>query len=289
MSSNLPTYFEALKWASLFIQNNSKNVDPDSAQLLMMDEYQWSHSELVLNYRAQMTSSRWQQFQKMVQSVALGRPAQYVTKIANFFGREFYVDERVLIPRMETEELVEQVLSLKSDLPNNANVLDLGTGSGDIALTLKLEQPEWSVTGTDLSNDALDIAKINRQHFGVDVTLRQGSMFEALDESKMNKFDVIVSNPPYIAEDERSDMDQSVLDYEPDMALFAEDQGLFWYKEIGKHLKEYLNVGGYLLCEIGFRQGPALKEWFQSQFPDANTEIIKDITEHDRILKVQMR
>lgn len=279
---NNPTYFEALQWASLFIKKHHQ--DEYSGELLILDQHNWTHSELIMHYREAMPSAEWATFQKKVAEVGNGKPVQYVTNLASFYGRQFYVDERVLIPRMDTEELIETVLK-DIQLPINSNVLDVGTGSGDIAITLKLEKPAWTLTAVDISRDALDVAQINAQSFKAKVDFRMGSLFEPVPN---DKFDLIVSNPPYISENEIDVMDQSVIDNEPQIALFAKDDGLYWYKQIALQLKSHLKVGGYLVCEIGYKQGIRLQEFYQNNLPEARIQIKKDMSDNDRLLIVHL-
>lgn len=282
--NNTPTYFEALQWASLFIQESKG--DENAPQILMMDELKWTRTELILNYRKQMDEKHWHQFQADLKRVAAGEPVQYVTNKSIFFGREFYVDNRVLIPRVETEELVETLLKKVGQSTNRLRVLDVGTGSGDIAITLKLENPDWQVTAVDISAKALEVAQKNAQKYNANVDFRLGSLFEAVQGET---FDIIISNPPYIADTEKEEMDQSVLDFEPHQALFASDDGLFWYKKIADQLDIYLNSQGQIFCEIGFRQGPVLKQYFLNKKYIKDVEIIKDVSQHDRILWANRR
>lgn len=279
---NNPTYFEALKWASLLIQEH--HGDENAPELIMMDRMEWNRTELLVHYRQQLRLDQWQQFQKDVQRAVNGEPVQYITNKANFYGREFYVDSRVLIPRVETEELVERILNAHPQLNQPLRVLDIGTGSGNIAITLKLERPDWQVSAVDIASEALTVAQQNAHQQEAVVDFRQGSLFDAV---KGERFDIIVSNPPYIAENERDVMDQSVIEYEPDKALFAPDDGLFWYKQIGRQLANHLTNAGQLWCEFGYHQGAKLKQYF-SELPGVkDVDVLQDLSGHDRILWVR--
>ncbi|KRN94294.1 peptide chain release factor N(5)-glutamine methyltransferase [Pediococcus stilesii] len=282
--NNNPTYFEALRWASLFIDEHGG--DENAPQILIMNTMEWTRTELIMHYRERLRPEQWIWFQKAINRVIEGEPVQYITNKANFFGREFYVDQRVLIPRVETEEMVEEILKKNKNDGRNLRVLDIGTGSGDIAITLKLERPDWQITATDISTDALNVAKENAQRHEAVIDFKNGSLFEAVQGLK---FDLIVSNPPYIAENERSEMDQSVLDFEPSIALFAQDNGLFWYKQIADQLNEHLNFTGQLFCEIGYQQGPPLGRYFKEKEYIKTVDIIKDLSQHDRILWAKMK
>ncbi|MBF7129505.1 peptide chain release factor N(5)-glutamine methyltransferase [Pediococcus pentosaceus] len=282
--NNIPTYFEALRWASLFIRKNQG--DENAPELILMDTMEWSRTELIMHYREKLFPEQWEKFQTAVKRVAKGEPVQYVTNKATFFGREFYVDKRVLIPRVETEELVETILSKTKRSRQRLRVLDIGTGSGDIAITLKLERPEWLVTAVDISKDALTVAQRNAESHEAIVDFRLGSLFEPVQGER---FDLIISNPPYIADNEKHEMDQSVIDFEPHQALFADDHGLFCYKRIADQLDQYLVEHGELGCEIGYRQGTDLKKYFLEKKYIDQAEVIKDLSQHDRILWVKKK
>jgi release factor glutamine methyltransferase len=282
--NNNPTYFEALKWASLFIQGI--HGDENAPELIMMDTMNWSRTELIMHYRERLLSEQWKKFQMDVKRVGNGEPVQYVTNQASFFGREFYVDQRVLIPRVETEELIETILDKMPNNEQKLRVLDIGTGSGDIAITLKLERPEWQVTAVDISKEALEVAKQNAQKHEAIIDFKLGSLFEPVESEQ---FDLIISNPPYIADSEKDEMDQSVIDFEPHQALFADDHGLFWYKRIADQLDRYLTSHGELGCEIGYQQGADLKKYFLEKTYIDHAEVIKDLSQHDRILWVKKK
>jgi release factor glutamine methyltransferase len=273
------TYFEALKWASLFIQEHQG--DENAPQILMMDMMEWTKTNLIMHYRDTMPTQMLEKFQQAIHRIANGEPVQYVTHQAMFFGRTFYVDDRVLIPRIDTEELIEAILAKTATIDRPLRVLDIGTGSGDIAITLKLERPTWQVTASDISADALAVAKQNAQTHQAIIDFRLGSLFEPVAGEQ---FDLIISNPPYIADDEKNEMDASVIEFEPHQALFADDDGLFWYKRIADQLEQYLTTNGQVLCEIGYRQGAALKTYFAAKSVVDQVDIIQDMTQHDRIL-----
>ena len=276
---NKITYFEALKWASLFI------TDKSSPRIYFMDTMDWSNTDLIVHYRDALTVEQWAEFTYAILKLSENCPIQYITNQANFYGRNFYVDQRVLIPRMETEELVEHVLDSNKN-KDDFNVLDIGTGSGDISITLKLERPLWKIVATDISVDALNVAKINDKQFKTHLTFAQGSLFKPVHGQQ---FDLIISNPPYIATTEKNLMDQSVLKYEPKTALFADDDGLYWYKKIADDLNQYLKPQGHLFCEIGLYQGPPLLAYFENKPFIKQVKIIKDINGLDRILYVEKK
>ena len=226
----------------------------------------------------------------MVARRLTGEPLQYVMKSWGFRHLDVLVDNRVLIPRPETEVMVQAALDLAREMISKANsklrVADLGTGSGVIGLSLASELPRGSneVWLTDLSADALEVARANLAGLGLingDVRVAQGSWFAALPSELKNSFDLIVSNPPYIALYDPS-VESSVLNHEPHLALFAGSDGLDAYREIISHADEWLATDGWIVLEIGHQQGDAVRELLaQNSFKQI--EIRKDLAGRDRI------
>ena len=226
----------------------------------------------------------------MVARRLTGEPLQYVMKSWAFRHLDVLVDNRVLIPRPETEVMVQAALDLAREMISKTNsklrVADLGTGSGVIGLSLASELPLGSneVWLTDLSADALEVARANLAGLGLingDVRVAQGSWFAALPSELKNSFDLIVSNPPYIALYDPS-VESSVLNHEPHLALFAGSDGLDAYREIISHADEWLATNGWIVLEIGHQQGDAVRELLaQNSFKQI--EIRKDLAGRDRI------
>lgn len=183
-----------------------------------------------------------------IRRLAAGEPVQYLTGASDFFGRTFLVDRRVLIPRPETEELVDRILR---DEPSARTILDVGTGSGCIAATLALELPAARVTAVDRSDGALEVAAENCRRLGADVVLRNVDALVGLEEAFDGPFDLIVSNPPYIPESDRPAMRRNVVDYEPAEALFVPDRDpLRFYRAIARAGRRLLAAEGALYFEI---------------------------------------
>ncbi|GAK30037.1 N5-glutamine S-adenosyl-L-methionine-dependent methyltransferase [Weissella oryzae SG25] len=243
----------------------------------------WNYSQLANNLYTILEDEKRLRFMVAIRAIKGGQPVQYALGHAAFYGREFAVDRRVLIPRQETEELVEWILTDYAK-HESVSILDIGTGSGAIALTLAAEKPTWQVTASDISADALELAQINATQYALDVDFIESDLFAKLDGT----FDVIVSNPPYISEAERNEMDDSVLLFEPDLALFADDEGLALYKRIATDLLNHLSLAGSAYFEIGYQQGPALQKLF-ADLPDVSVELRQDMSGHDRMIKVSRR
>ena len=208
------------------------------------------------------------------------KPAQYIIGQTDFYGMQLKVDERVLIPRPETEELVELILAENPDM--NLSVLDIGTGSGAIALALAKNRPAWSVTAADISQNALDVASENSKNQNLQLFLKKSDCFTEISE----KYDIIVSNPPYISREDASEVGLNVLYSEPHLALFADEDGLAIYRRIAEDVKDYLKDGGKIYLEIGYKQGQSVPELFRKQLPEKRVRTLKDQFSQDRMVVV---
>lgn len=208
-----------------------------------------------------------------------GIPVQYIVGNVNFYGYTFKVNENVLIPRFETELLIEKTINyIKKYLNENIKIVDIGTGSGAIAITLKKELEKSLVTATDISSKALEVAIENARDNNVDINFIEGDLLSPLKE----KYDVIISNPPYIAYDE--EIEEIVKNNEPHLALYASDEGMYNYKQIIKNAKKYLNDKFIIAFEIGYMQGGKLKEYAKKYFSEEEIKIEKDYSEKDRFM-----
>lgn len=204
-------------------------------------------------------------------------PLQYITGEQNFCGLDFYVNENVLIPRLDTEVLVEKILEYEEP---GQRVMDMCTGSGCIAITLQ-KLGGFQVMAVDISEEALTLARKNAQRNQAQVTFFQSNMFEQL--SNTSKVDVIVSNPPYIESKVVDELDDEVKKYEPRLALDGMEDGLHFYRILAREGKRFLNEGGRLYVEIGFDQAEAVKEIFGVQgFLDI--QVYKDLAGLDRVV-----
>ena len=190
------------------------------------------------------------------------------------------VDERVLIPRPETEELVELILA--ENLETNLSVLDIGTGSGAIALGLAKNRPDWSVTAADISQDALELASENAKNQNLNIFFKKSDCFAEISE----KYDIIVSNPPYISREDESEVSLNVLHSEPHLALFADEDGLAIYRRIAEDAKDYLKDGGKIYLETGYKQGQSVPELFRKHLPEKRVRTLKDQFGQDRMVVV---
>ena len=207
-------------------------------------------------------------------------PAQYIIGHAEFFGMQLKVDERVLIPRLETEELVELILAENPD--GHLKVLDIGTGSGAIALALAKNRADWTITAADISQDALDLASENAERLDLEISFIKSDCLSEIS----SKYDIIVSNPPYISRADEEEVGLNVLHSEPHLALFADEDGLAIYRRIAEDSKDYLNDGGKIYLEIGYKQGQSVPALFMENIPEKRVRTLKDQFGQDRMVVI---
>ena len=239
-----------------------------------------SFTDFVFALQQEVTKEEEVFVKGIFQQLAAHKPAQYIIGHADFFGMQLKVDERVLIPRPETEELVELILAENPD--TNLSVLDIGTGSGAIALALSKNRPAWSVTAADISQDALDLASENSKNQKFNILFKKSDCFAEISE----KYDIIVSNPPYISREDESEVGLNVLNSEPHLALFADEDGLAIYRRISEDAKDYLKDGGKIYLEIGYKQGQSVPELFRKHLPEKRVRTLKDQFGQDRMVVV---
>ena len=279
--TNTKTYFEVLKWASSFLENNHQEAY--IAEYLLLEKNGWTKTDLLMNFKKQMPLTEYNDYKADLEKVTQHIPVQYLIGSTEFYGRRFTVNEHTLIPRPETEELVE--LILKDNYQENLEVVDIGTGTGVIALSLSLENPTWKVTGLDISKEALKIATKNNQALEGQVHFLESDVLSKFPKNK--KIDILVSNPPYISYDEWEEMDESVREYEPKQALFAENNGLAIYEKIAKESTPVLSETGRIYLEIGYLQGDSVSQIFKEAYPTKSVRVIKDLNGQDRIIEVK--
>ncbi|SPU05858.1 glutamine methylase [Bacillus licheniformis] len=211
----MKTIFEALRWASSYLTEAGR--DRNAAEILLTDQLNIDRSKLLASFHDVISESDFARFKKSVELHHQGVPVQYITGKESFYGRKFSVNEHVLIPRPETEEVVEAVLSEAERVfhgTDRLKAVDVGTGSGAIAVTLALESPRFSVTATDISEQALSTARHNADRLGAKVDFLCGDLLEPLI-ARQKKADVIVSNPPYISEEDMRTLSDVVRLHEP--------------------------------------------------------------------------
>ncbi|MCH4168961.1 MAG: peptide chain release factor N(5)-glutamine methyltransferase [Streptococcaceae bacterium] len=242
----------------------------------------WQKTDLLLNLQSEVDEDSLRFLTSAKAQLANDYPLQYLTQSVNFFDLSLYVDENVLIPRPETEELV--TLILKDFDGKKRRVLDIGSGSGAISLALKANRPNWQILASDISENALKVTRKNAEKLDLEIETIQSDLFAEIE----GQFDVIISNPPYIATNERELMDASVLKYEPDLALFAANNGLAIYQAIINEIVDYLNTNASVYFEIGFAQAEAVQGLLKQAFPKSEVMVFKDLFGNDRMVRMRL-
>lgn len=247
------------------------------AFLLLQKFFSANKPSILANSELEIPPEKKRQVENAIERLKNEEPIQYIIGTASFYGREFRVNDSVLIPRPETEELINVVLKHCSP---NSNILDIGAGSGIIAITLSLEKEDASIIGIDKNPEAILIAEENAKLLEANVSFKE---MDILNETPDMKFDIIVSNPPYITLSEKSMMKKNVLNFEPHDALFVPDSDpLIFYKRILEIRHDILNPEGKIICEINERLGKSAFQLFDNE--GIKTDIIKDISGKDRIV-----
>ena len=274
------TLEQAVAAGAKLLASSSDSAKLD-AQVLLLHILQKPRSYLFTWPEKKLSSEQQHQFEHCCQRRLNGEPVAHITGQREFWSLTFEVNATTLIPRPDTETLVEQALAV--DVPKNAKVLDLGTGTGAIALALGSEMPNWSILALDKVNDAVELATRNQQRLAINnVSVKQSNWFSALTDAR---FDLIVTNPPYI---ERNDihLKQGDVRFEPLSALVADDFGLSDIKQIITQSRDYLESNGYLLIEHGFDQGQAVRDYFKTM-SFINIKTVKDFANNDRVTLAQ--
>ena len=270
---------QAITRACLLLRRQGK--EESLARFLLMYILDENSQQFTNNISEQLSKEKEELYFSLIDKhIEKNVPLSHLAGFEYFYDRKFKVTKDVLSPRMETEELIYKVIEyIKSINKNNIKILDLCTGSGIIGITLRkeLESKSLEVVASDISEEALKVAKENAIMNEAEVKFIQSDIFENINE----KFDIIVSNPPYIAYNDKITMEDNVLNYDPHLALFAEEDGMYFYREIVENSKEYLNKDGMIFFEIGYDQREKiLKLANENGF---KAEVYKDINGRDRM------
>ncbi|ALO16129.1 Release factor glutamine methyltransferase [Salinivirga cyanobacteriivorans] len=273
------TYQSLLKTFRAALAGTYETSEIDSLFFVALEHVTgMSRTDFYLNTSKELENKQHARFKEILERLKTGEPVQYILNEAWFLERKFYVDHNVLIPRSETEEIIDIV---KQYAPNARSILDIGTGSGCIAISLNLAMPA-NVWAMDYDAQILKIAKRNAEFNEAGVEFFRDNILNPMKNWE-KPFDVIVSNPPYVKASEKDLMQKNVLDYEPDIALFVKDSNaLQFYKAIKKYAKKNLSATGVIIMEINESLGTETKSLFEGAY--RAVKVIKDIHNKDRFV-----
>lgn len=269
-----------LEWTTQYFSGKGIDSPRLEAEVLLGHVLNQERVYLYANFDSPVNSWERKQFKEVIQRRVQGEPSAYITGFKEFMSLKFHVNPKVLIPRPDTEIMVENILQLSAG--QALDICDVGTGSGAIAVSVAYYLPEAKVVATDISEEALDTARINAADNGVVIEFWQGDLLAPLE--KHPPFDLITANLPYIPQNEYIVLDQEVKGFEPVKALLAPGDGLDIYRRFVPQAWEKIKPGGYLFIEIAYNQGEKALQMAQAF---AEAEIIKDMAGRDRILKAR--
>ena len=266
----------------------AQDIPLSYAKFVMNELLNEQGRNLYLEMDQALDQATQQRFETMLDQLCCHEPLAYVLGYQMFYGYRIQVNPDVLIPRFETEELVMRVLQAMDDYFDDESLVgcDVATGSGAIACALKLETPKLKMYASDISKQALNLAKSNAQALQAEVTFFQGDMLKPFIDARICA-DFVVCNPPYIPETETPEA--SVLDFEPHVALFGGEDGLKFYRAFFKDVKHIIKTKALLAFEMGYQQKSALLDLVKHTFPQAKTEVFQDMQGKDRILIVYLK
>lgn len=251
----------------------------DHAKILLGELIGLNPLELLNHLNDLVSLDKVNLYKQEVLALEEGKPLQYVQKSVNFYGNKFYIDERCLIPRFETEELVENTIKyIEKYFPNPVDIIDLGTGSGVIGLTLEKKVNTNNVDLVDISKEALEVTKINKDNLNSKANLIESDFFNNIN----NKYDVIISNPPYIKDNE--EIEDIVKNNEPHLALYAGENGLDCYESILKNISNHMKDRCLIAFEIGYTQSSDITNLVNKYLDNVRIETKKDLSDKDRMM-----
>ena len=262
-----------------------KELPPETVKAFLFELCNDHKVNLYLDIDKEVNPDVYELFTKGMERIMNNEPMNYVLGYSYFYGYRFIVNDGVLIPRPETEELVGLILGKYDEYFNGKSIdlCDVGTGSGAIAIALKKEEDRLNVYASDISEDALKVARLNAQNNDAKVEFFQGSMLEPFIERDI-KVDILVSNPPYIKTVET--IEASVYDYEPHVALFGGEDGLKFYREILQNAHKILKPKGFIFFEMGYDLKDSLSALAKEYYPESRIEVYKDINGKDRMMMI---
>lgn len=260
------------------------NLEHRAIYEFLMEILKCDRTKLILIEETEVSDDVLDKFSEMLSEYIFDyKPIEYILGYTYFCGNKIYVDENTLIPRNETEEVVEEAIKVINE-SGYRKILDLASGSGAIAISVKNVLPHLDIIGSDISKGALTMAKRNANSVGVSVDFIESDVLDKFIENG-EKFDMIISNPPYVSPDYV--LPNKIIEHEPKIALYAKEDGLYYYKKIMEDAKKVLNHKGAIVFEIGYDQGEAIQNLAKDILKDYTIQVKKDISNNDRIVVIK--
>jgi release factor glutamine methyltransferase len=279
-----PTLIDVLRLSTTYLGDHGSSSARLDSELLCAEALGLRRLDLYLQFDRPLDADELTSIRELVRRRGKGEPVAYITGTREFYGRAFTVTPDVLVPRPDTESLVERAVAFLRARPGaELRVADLGTGSGCIAITLAAEIPGMQVVATDVSPSALAVARANAVALGIDVSFIESSWADDLD----GRFDLIVSNPPYVSTEELDAVDRDVRDFEPRGALLGGDDGLDAYRALLASVRDHVTTAR-LMLEVDPRHAQGVEALVSATFPGATTSEVPDLTGRTRVLDVEM-
>ena len=286
------TLGEYLQWGIILLRERIIETPQLDAELLLAHALKVDRPYLICHSEDILEPQNKIDFFKLLERRLRYEPIAYILGRREFYGRNFSLNHDVLIPRPDSETIVDFALKkLREKTPAPVDILDLGTGSGVLGITLSAEYPYARTSATDISSKALQVAKSNATSLGVAKRMQfaQGDLFAALDHLETKKFDLIVTNPPYLNPNEKNALQADIRDFEPEVALFSPKDGLAIIEKIAHTASNYLKPSGILLSELGFEQEKEVRKLFVDCGDWVDIEILHDLSQYPRAIKVVLK
>ena len=278
---SISEYYQKLsnKLKNLYTPNEAKSI----TKYYIEETLQLNNDLFILNFNQLLSSEQLEILEEGEIRLQQNEPVQYVTNTAWFYGLKFYVDKNVLIPRQETEILVDFIIKMENG-NNKFSILDIGTGSGCIPITIKKHIPQAQIYALDISKEALEICNKNARQNNIEIFTKQHDILSDLPLPFDEHFDIVISNPPYVLNSEKLIMQKNVIDYEPEIALYVDDNNpLIFYEKILSKIENLLKPNGKLFFEINEMFAKQIIE-LNKKYGFQNNKVLKDLNQKDRII-----
>ena len=277
---------DLIKWGEDYFQQTDIENPRQEMEWLVSDLLSCSRMELYVNTKTEVSAIQLKTLKVWMQRRLAGEPLQYITGKTEFFGLPFHIDANVLIPRPETERLVEVAIDI-AQCGNAENIIDVGTGSGCVAVALAVKLPSAKIIAIDNSEDTLELARKNANSNGVSEQIKFLQL-DILSKELDDNFDLMISNPPYIPPNELSTLSKGIRDHEPMQALTDRNDGLTFYRRFAEKGRDWISKGGQIILEVGRNKHPQKVKQIFSNAGYVNLNMFKDYNGDDRVLAIEV-